>query len=72
MSGSSLAGPDAAPWVTDFLNAAYYARLPGVRDIEDLKLAFAILATYWHRGGHRRLGLLDEMRSRTCSCRSTG
>ena len=26
MAGSTLAAPDAAGWVTDFLNAAYYAR----------------------------------------------
>jgi len=26
MGGSSIAAPDAAGWVTDFLNAAYYAR----------------------------------------------
>ena len=26
MTGSSIAGRDAAPWVTDFLNAAYYRR----------------------------------------------
>ena len=26
MSGSSVAAPDAAPWITDFLNAAYYRR----------------------------------------------
>ena len=26
MAGSSIAGPDAAAWVTDFLNAAYYRR----------------------------------------------
>ena len=28
MSGTSIAAPDAAGWVTDFLNAAYYAREP--------------------------------------------
>src|SRR5690606_30999396 len=26
MGGSSIAGPSAAGWVTDFLNAAYYRR----------------------------------------------
>ena len=26
IAGTSMAAPDAAPWVTDFLNAAYYAR----------------------------------------------
>ena len=29
MLGSSIARPDAAGWVTDFLNAAYYRRLVG-------------------------------------------
>jgi hypothetical protein len=55
MSGSSIAAPDAAPWVTDFLNAAYYRRPQGERDVDDLRLAFAIVTTRWHRGGHRRL-----------------
>jgi hypothetical protein len=59
MSGSSIAAPDAAGWVTDFLNAAYYRRRPEVRDVEELRLAFAIVTTYWHRRGHRRLRAVD-------------
>jgi hypothetical protein len=59
MSGSSIAAPDAALGVTDFLNAAYYARRPELRDIEDLRIAFAILTTRWHRRGHRRLRATD-------------
>jgi hypothetical protein len=55
MSGSTIAAPDAAGWVTDFLNAAYYARAADVRDVDDLRLAFAIITTRWHRNGHRRL-----------------
>jgi hypothetical protein len=55
MSGSSIAAPDAAGWVTDFLNAAYYRRCPELRDVEDLRLAFSVVTTYWHRHGHRRL-----------------
>ena len=49
MTGSSIAGRDAAPWVTDFLNAAYYRRAGDERDVDDLRLAFAILTTYWYR-----------------------
>ena len=49
MSGSSIAAPDAAPWITDFLNAAYFRRTPELRDVDDLRLAFAILTTRWHR-----------------------
>ena len=45
MSGSSIAGPTAALWVTDFLNAAYYARDPAERSLADLRLARSILAT---------------------------
>jgi hypothetical protein len=45
--------------VTDFLNAAYFAREPEQRDVEDLRLAFAILTTRWHRLGHRRLHAPD-------------
>jgi hypothetical protein len=59
MSGSTIAAPAAAGWVTDFLNAAYYARPSDERTIDDLRLGRAILTTYWHRQGHRRLGLRD-------------
>jgi hypothetical protein len=53
MGGNSIAAPDAAGWVTDFLNAAYYARRPEERDPDDLRLAFAIVTTRWYRGGRR-------------------
>jgi hypothetical protein len=61
MAGSSIAGRDAAPWVTDFLNAAYYRRDPASgRDVEDLRLAFCILTTAWYRkGAGQRLRILD-------------
>src|SRR4051812_20595265 len=59
MTGSSIAGPDAAGWVTDFLNAAYYRRDPAQRDVDDLRLASAIITTRWHRLGHRRLRFGD-------------
>ncbi len=54
MGGSSIAAPDAAGWVTDFLNAAYYARPADARAIDDLRLARAIVATQWYRHGHGR------------------
>ena len=50
MTGSSIAARDAAPWVTDFLNAAYYRRTEQEREIDDLRLAFCVLTTYWYRG----------------------
>src|SRR5215204_3163009 len=53
MAGSTLAAPDAAGWVTDFLNAAYYARPPGERDVDDLRLALGVVTTRWHRLGRR-------------------
>jgi hypothetical protein len=59
MTGTSISAPDAVGWVTDFLNAAYYARLPELRDVEDLRIAFAILTTRWHQLGHRRLHAPD-------------
>jgi hypothetical protein len=59
MSGTTISTPDAAGWVTDFLNAAYYARNPALREIEDLRLAAAILTTRWHRKGHHRLHAHD-------------
>lgn len=57
MTGTSIAQPDAAPWATDFLNAAYYAGRD-TRDVDDLRLATTILTTRWHRLG-RRLAARD-------------
>src|SRR5690349_25060577 len=37
MAGSSIAGRDAAPWVTDFLNAAYFRRPVDEREVDDLR-----------------------------------
>jgi hypothetical protein len=60
MTGSSIAGRDAAGWVTDFLNAAYYRRPVSEREVDDMRLAFAILTTYWYRlETTRRLRLTD-------------
>jgi hypothetical protein len=60
MTGSSIAGRDAAPWVTDFLNAAYYRRAVDERDVDDLRFAFGVLTTYWYnKDTHRRLHLND-------------
>lgn len=55
LSGWSIASPSAAGWITDFLNSAYFARPPGLRDIDDLRLAYAVLTTRWHELGHRPL-----------------
>jgi hypothetical protein len=56
MTGSSICGRDAAPWVTDFLNSAYYRRPAAERDVDDLRLAFSVLTTYWWgKPQHRRL-----------------
>ncbi len=59
MSGLSIAAPGAAAWVTDFLNAAYYQRPLDERAVDDLRLAYAILATRWQRAGYRRLRAAD-------------
>jgi hypothetical protein len=60
MAGSSIAGRDAAPWVTDFLNAAYYRRDAIERDVDDLRFVFGVLTTYWYRSHpERRLRLTD-------------
>src|SRR5690349_17849991 len=58
MAGSSIATPGAAAWVTDFLNAAYYARPAAQRHVADLRLAHGIIGTRWARGS-RRLGARD-------------
>jgi hypothetical protein len=60
MTGSSIAGRGAAFWVTDFLNAAYYRRPAADREVDDLRLAFCVLTTYWYRSPERaRLHLSD-------------
>ena len=60
MAGSSICARDAAPWVTDFLNAAYYRRPLGERDVDDVRLAFSVLTTYWWRKPqHKRLHASD-------------
>ena len=59
MTGSSIAGRDAAAWVTDFLNAAYYRRPVAGREVDDLRLAFSVLTTYWYRKGRGRLRVTD-------------
>src|SRR4051794_10295183 len=60
MAGSSIAGRDAAAWVTDFLNAAYYRRPADARDVDDLRFAFSVLTTYWYRSHpDRRLRVTD-------------
>jgi hypothetical protein len=62
MAGSSLARPTAAGWITDFLNAAYYAKPLGDRDLDDLRLAFTVVTTYWDANDTRRLGAADVLR----------
>jgi len=59
MAGSSIAAPSAMAWVTDFCNAAYYARAAGEREVDDLRLAWCILATRWASRSGRRLGARD-------------
>ncbi len=59
MAGSSVAGPSALEWVTDFLNAAYFARPAGERDVADLRLAFCVLTTRWASHPLRRLQTRD-------------
>jgi hypothetical protein len=53
MGGSSIAAPSAGPWITDFLNAAWFARGAQRRSLDDLRLAFTVLTTRWHRLGRR-------------------
>lgn len=60
MTGSSIAGRDAAAWITDFLNAAYYRRPAEERDVDDLRLAWSVLTTFWYRKERgRRLRITD-------------
>lgn len=60
MTGNSIAARDAAPWVTDFLNAAYYRRAVDDREVDDLRCAFSVLTTYWYnKDTQRRLHAND-------------
>jgi hypothetical protein len=62
MTGSTVARPTAAAWITDFLNAAYYAKKLGDRDLDDLRVAFTVLTTYWDANDARPLGAADVLR----------
>jgi hypothetical protein len=53
MVGSSIAAKNSTDWVLHFLNAAYYTKSGGERDLDDLRLAHAVLTTRWHRLGRR-------------------
>jgi len=60
MTGSSIAGRDAAAWITDFLNAAYYRRAAADPSVDDVRLAFCVLIDYWDRKAPgRRLHVTD-------------
>ncbi len=63
MAGSSIAGRDAAAWVTDFLNGAYYRRDPAEREVDDLRLAWSILTSYWWRTAVRRRLHVTDLRA---------
>ncbi len=54
--GSTIASPLAAPWVTDFLSAAYFAKPRADRDVADLRLAFMVLTTHANRAASGRVG----------------
>jgi hypothetical protein len=51
MAGSSIAGRSAVDWVTHFLNASYYGVARESRDLVHLRLAWAVLTTYWYQLG---------------------
>jgi hypothetical protein len=51
MIGSSIASKDSTSWVLHFLSAAYYTKGDDERELDDLRLAFAVLTTHWHRLG---------------------
>src|SRR6516165_12307877 len=53
MVGSSIAAKNSTDWVLHFLNAAYYTKADDERDLDDLRLAHAVLTTHWHRLGRR-------------------
>jgi len=56
MVGSSIAAKDSATWVLHFLSAAYYTKAADERELDDLRLAHAVLTTHWHRLGRQLRG----------------
>jgi hypothetical protein len=56
MAGSSIAGRSAVDWVTHFLNASYYGVPRESRDLARLRVAWAVLTTYWHQVNGGPLG----------------
>lgn len=61
MAGSSIAAPGAIAWVTDFVNAAYFAKPDGDRDVRDLRLAYGVMTTRWASHAGRRFGAADVL-----------
>jgi hypothetical protein len=61
MVGSSIAAKNSTDWVLHFLNSAYYTKSDDERELDDLRLAHAVLTTHWHRLG-RRLRTTDVHR----------
>jgi hypothetical protein len=59
MVGSSIVGPGGVRWASAFLMAAFYRRPRTDREVEDLRLAHGVLATYWAQQ-RRRLGARDR------------
>jgi hypothetical protein len=57
--GSSVADPGALLLTRRLLIAGYFGKPAAERDLADLRLVFAILATHWHRRGYRRVGWRD-------------
>jgi hypothetical protein len=53
MVGSSIAAKDSTSWVLHFLSAAYYTKANDERELEDLRLAHAVLTTHWQRLGRQ-------------------
>jgi hypothetical protein len=62
MAGSSIARRSAANWVTHFLSASYYGVPRERRDLENLRVAWEVLTTYWHQLGAGRLRARDVKR----------
>jgi hypothetical protein len=56
MVGSSIAAKDSTTWVLHFLSAVYYTKADDERELDDLRLAHAVLTTHWHRLGRQLRG----------------
>lgn len=59
LTGSAISDAASVAWTRQLLNAAYFNKPEGQRDVADLRLALGILNTWWHCHGYRKIRVFD-------------